>query len=119
MMKLKGSKGLSRVVVLIALIALALVAIIVVRIARNNINNSLEDMDNEIVIAAERKASLELVQNDLFTEAVYDAENKKFVDPLKAKTTVVPYGSSKEHQGKYLLITIAEDQSVITEWVKP
>ena len=119
MEKFKSQKGISRMVVLVAVIAVALIAIIAIRQFTRGTEQVLEDMDNRIVIAAERKAKLEYMQNDLINQVVYDAENKKFVDPEKARFSIEPYGSAKDHKGKYLLVTIENGENISSEWVAP
>ncbi|SEK92371.1 hypothetical protein SAMN04487770_10479 [Butyrivibrio sp. ob235] len=106
-------------VVLVAVIAVCLIAIIVfIKLGRST-ESALEDVDEQLVITAEHEARLEYMQNDLITQVVYDAENKTFVDPTMAKSTVEPYGSSKKNRGKYLLITIGNDETVSSKWVTP
>ncbi|WP_029324008.1 hypothetical protein [Butyrivibrio sp. AE3004] len=119
--KIKDSRGIARTVALFALIAFVLVAIIAIRIIRIQAEKKFEDMDETIVASAEREAQVNYLQDDSLydTVAVFDIETKKFIEPAKAKQTVKPYGNSKEHQGKYLLITFEEDHSISSKWVAP
>ena len=115
----KNQKGISRILVLVAAVALALIVVIIIRVVMIKTEQVLEDMDSQIVIAAEHKAKLEYTANDSLREAVYDNENKVFVDPMEARTTIEPYGSSKKHKGKYLLVTIDAGENVSSEWITP
>ncbi|WP_026509068.1 MULTISPECIES: hypothetical protein [unclassified Butyrivibrio] len=119
--KIRNSKGIARAVAILALIAAVLVAIIVYRIVRINTEKPLVEMDETIVISAEREALVNYLQDDSLTGtvAVFDIESKKFIEPATAKQTVKPYGNSKEHKGKYLLITFGEDHSISSKWVAP
>ena len=116
---IRNQKGISRLVVLVAMIALALVAVIAIKAILNTTEKALEDVDAQLVVTAEHEALLEHTRNDLITEVVYDAENKSFVDPNEAKIKVEPYGSSKKNKGKYLLITIIDDDNISSQWVTP
>lgn len=119
--KIRNSKGIARTVVLFALIAFILLAIIAIRIIRGNAEETKISMDETIVTSAEREALINYMQDDSLTNtvAVFDIETKKFIEPATAKQTVKPYGNSKEHQGKYLLITFGEDHSISSKWVAP
>ena len=119
MRKISDTKGLSRIVVLAIVIAIALIVVLAVKIFNNKSQQALRDIDDQIVITAEREARLFRVQDDIKKEIVYDALNKTFVDAKEARTKVEPYGSAKENQGKYLLITFGEDDEIISKWVKP
>ena len=121
MNKVRDGKGIARTVALFALIAFVLVAIIAIKIIRSNAEETLIDMDNAIVTSAEREALVNYMQDDSLTDtvAVFDIETKKFIEPATAKQTVKPYGNSKEHRGKYLLITFGEDHSISSKWVAP
>ena len=119
MRRLFSTKGVSRIVVLAVALAIALVLLVAISFFKKGTESTLQDMDRQVEIAAEHEARLIYTQNDMLEEAVYDAENKTFVDPKEAINSVEPYGSSKEHQGKYLLIIFGEDENIILKWVNP
>ncbi len=120
MRKLSNTKGLSRIVLLAIVLAIALIVVVVIKVVNMRTESALQDMDRQVEIAAEHEARLVYTQNDMLDKMVYDAQNKIFVDPMEAKSTVKPYGSSKEHQGKYLLIAFSEDDNnVVLQWVNP
>ena len=119
MRKLFNSKGLSRIVLVAIVFAIALVVLVAIKVATMKTESTLQDMDRQVEIAAEHKARLAYTQNDMLEKMVYDATNKTFVDPMEAVSTVEPYGSSKEHQGKYLLIVFGDEENITLEWVNP
>ena len=117
--RLKSNKGVSRLIVIVAVIAIALVGLVILPLANKYANDRANETDAYYVTTAEREARVEFIQNRMTIEKVFNTENKKFVDPKEAKKTVKPYGTSKEHLGKYLLVKVDEDGNITTTWVTP
>ena len=116
---LKKTKGISRMVVLLVIVAALLVAAIVYPIARNASNNRANEVDAQYITTATKEAQVQYLNNYKGFTAVFDTETKQFVDESTAKKTVNPYGTSEEHQGKYLLITVDDSGNVSSEWATP
>jgi len=110
---------MSRLVVLFFVVAICLVAIIAYPIANKATNDRANSVDEGYLTAAEKEAKVLYLGNYKGFTAVFDTESKKFIDEKTAKKTVNPYGTSKEHQGKYLLITVDDNGDVTSEWITP
>ncbi|SDB15102.1 hypothetical protein [Butyrivibrio sp. INlla16] len=121
MNRIKDSKGIARTVALFALIALVLITIIAIRIVRIKAEETKRNMDDTIVVSAEREALINYLQDDSLTDtvAIFDIDTKKFIEPAQAKLTIEPYGNSKENLGKYLQIKFGKDHSISSKWVAP
>lgn len=117
--KLRSHQGLSQIFFIFGLIAIVLLLMIAIPVVKNNINNKMNDVDEEQIVFAEHQALLVYQANNEAFTAVFDTETKKFVDRKKARTTVTPYGTSKEHQGMYILITVDENGKISSEWISP
>ena len=115
----KLSCGMSRLVVILAIIAVALIGLIAYPISKSIMNNRANEVDANYITTATKEAQVEYLNNYKGFTAVFDTETKKFVDETTAKKTVNPYGTSKEHQGKYLLITVNDKGDVSAEWITP
>ncbi len=113
------NKGMSRLVVLVMIAAIALVGAIIIPIVMKEANETANETDAYYVSTAKREAKVEFLQTKNAVEKVFDTETKKFVDPETAKKTVNPYGTSKEHQGMYLLVKVDEEGNITTTWIKP
>ena len=117
--KIKSKSGMSLVVLITFIVALVLVLIIVIPIALGYANGKMNDLDSEQVTFAERQARVEYQTNNKAFSAIFDTENKSFVDEKVARTTVTPYGTSEENIGKYLKVTVDEKGNVSTTWISP
>lgn len=82
-------------------------------------NDRANEVDEQYITAAEKEATVIYLNDFKGFTAVFNTETKKFVDVSEAKKTVNPYGTSEEHKGKYLLITVDNDGKVSSEWVTP
>lgn len=119
MSRLREKDGVAAVIVIIFFIALALVLMIFTPIISNRADEELNAIDEKYVNTAEKEAKILYAQyNEAFSE-VFDAETKKFYKINDARKSVNPYGSSKEHIGKYILVTVDEKGSVTYEWISP
>ncbi len=116
---MNNSKGISRFVVIFVVIAVALVGVIVLPIINNIADDRANEVDAQYITTAEKEATVQYLNNYEGFTAVFDTETKKFVDESTAKKTVNPYGTSEEHQGKYLLITVDDKGNVSSEWITP
>jgi competence protein ComGC len=110
---------MSGVVIFLVIVAVALLLIIIVPILIRNSDTVLDTTDQKLVETAEYQANIEYQQSPHAFAAVYDGERKKFVDQKAARTTVTPYGTSKDHQGKYILVTVDKDGNISSEWILP
>ncbi len=113
------SRGVSRAVAILLITALVLVAIIAVPIINGISDRRMAAVDSQYVNTATKEARVLYLNNYKGFTAVFDTESKKFIDEKTAKKTVNPYGTSKEHQGKYLLITVNDKGDVSAEWITP
>lgn len=116
---IKSNSGVSRILVVFILLALVLVGMIVYPILKNVSNDRANEVDNQYITTATKEAQVQYLNNYKGFTAVFDTETKQFVDESTAKKTVNPYGTSEEHQGKYLLITVDDEGNVSAEWVTP
>ncbi len=119
MNRLKSKNGLTWVIAIFFLIALALVLVIVIPIIRSETNEDLNAMDQKYVVTAEKEASVRFIQDTKPFSEVYDTETKKFYSKSDARIKVTPYGSSKEHKGKYVLVTVDGNGNITSEWIAP
>jgi len=119
MKSMNNSKGISRAIVIFGIIAVALVGLIVYPIIQKSANDRANEVDSNYITTATKEAQVQYLNNYKGFTAVFDTETKKFVDETDAKKTVNPYGTSKEHQGKYLLITVNDKGNVSAEWITP
>jgi hypothetical protein len=117
--KIKSQSGTSRIIYIFGLIALALVMFIVLSKTTTKVDSGMDSVDKEQVIFAERQAEIEFQQSRKAFSLVFDTNNKRFVDKKTARSTVTPYGTSKEHQGKYLLVTVDEEGGISSKWISP
>jgi type III secretory pathway component EscR len=117
--KLIQQDGISRIVVVIFLVAILLVGMIFYPIVMKSANNRANEVDAQYITTATKEAQVQYLNNYKGFTAVFDTETKQFVDESTAKKTVNPYGTSEEHQGKYLLITVDDSGNVSSEWVTP
>ena len=104
---------------LLLTISVIIVAALVWIITSQKIDEKLISLDNSQVEFAEHQASIEYQKNYKPFTAVFDTETKQFVDKRTARMSVKPYGSSKEHQGMYLLITVDKDGNISSQWISP
>ena len=119
MIRQRLKRGSTRLTFLVVCIAFLLALMILVPKILQKSNSKMSELDIKQVEFAEHQASIEFQQNNKSFTAVFDTENKKFVDRKKARTTVTPYGTSTEHQGMYILITVDEDGNISSEWISP
>lgn len=116
---IKSQSGTSRIIYIFGLITLALVIVAFISFTNRKVDSVMNKVDKEQVIFAERQAEIEFQQNRKAFSLVFDTENKKFVDKKTARSTVKPYGTSKEHKGMYLLVTVDEEGDVSSQWISP
>lgn len=117
--KIKSQSGTSRIIYIFGLIALALGIIAFISFTNRKVDSGMNKVDKEQVIFAERQAEIEFQQKRKAFSLVFDTENKKFVDKKTARSTVKPYGTSNEHKGMYLLVTVDEEGDVSSQWISP
>lgn len=118
-LKLESHNGLSRMVIIVGLVALVLLLTVFIQFFSSKVGNGMNDLDQKQVTFAVRKATLEYEVNRRAFTSVFDTENKTFVDQRTARSSVTPYGTSKENQGKYILVTVDDDGNITTEWISP
>ena len=109
--------GISRAVVILTIIAVALIIAIAIPVVLSRTDAVKRDMDDLYVKAAEDEAYLRWVQEYEPFTAIYDSENKKFIDTGAPKWIVTPYGTSKEHEGMVLFVKVDENGDISTKWV--
>jgi ABC-type bacteriocin/lantibiotic exporter with double-glycine peptidase domain len=117
--KLKSHHGSNHIIVILGLVAIVLLLMIAIPVVKNNTDNKMNNVDEEQIVYAEHQASIEYQKNYKPFTAVFDTETKQFVDKRTARMSVKPYGSSKEHQGMYLLITVDKDGNISSQWISP
>lgn len=115
----RQKRGSTRLTFVVVCIAFVLVLLILVPKVLQKSNSKMSELDIKQEEFAEHQASIEFQQNNKSFTAVFDTENKKFVDQKKARSTVTPYGTSKEHQGMYILITVDENGNISSKWISP
>ena len=111
-------KGMARAVVLLAVIATALLIAIVVPVVRQRTDAAAKDMEDLYEQAAKDDAYLVFVQEGKSFTAIYDSENKRFVDERSSSERVNPYGVTKEHEGMILIVTVDTGGNIKTRWSK-
>ena len=114
-----NARNISKITFIIILLTFGVFALIIVMLISDNLNSKLYDIDTQQEIYAEHQASIEYQKNYKPFTAVFDTETKQFVDKRTARMSVKPYGSSKEHQGMYLLITVDKDGNISSQWISP
>ncbi|MBE5841659.1 MAG: hypothetical protein E7304_09650 [Butyrivibrio sp.] len=119
MNKTYWKKGISGIFIILLIILIALLIVILAPIISRDANDELNAMDNSMVVAAEKQAKVLYLQDLKAFKLVFDSQNKKFIDPSVAKRTVTPYGNSKEHSGKYILVTVDAEGNISSKWVSP
>ncbi len=111
-------RGISRAVVLLSIIATALIIAIAVPVIQSRKESMDSSLDDLYVKAAEDEAYLKWVQDNEPFSAIYDSENKTFVDKRTAMVTVTPYGTNREHEGMVLYVRVDESGNISTKWVQ-
>ncbi len=110
-------KGIARAVVLLAVIALALIIAIAVPLVRSKTQGVAKDMDDLYIRAAEDDSYLRWVQEGRPFSAIYDSENKRFIDIEGGMKKVEPYGTSQGHEGMVIYVKVDENGNIKTRWV--
>ena len=112
-------RGVSRAIVILSIIAAALIIAILTPVVMNAIDGKARDADALHVQTAINSARLRFVQENVPFNALYDSENKQFVDVGTGVEKVEPYGNSKEHEGQVIYLRVDENGEVFTKWVYP
>ncbi len=115
--KVLNRRGIARAVVLLAVIALALIIAIAVPLVRKRTQSVARDVDALYIQAAEDDSYLRWVQDGNPFSAIYDSENKKFIDIENGMKKVDPYGTSKEHEGMVIYVKVDANGNIKTRWV--
>ena len=115
MKKLRYDSGTARLIVIMAAFCIVLFALALIPIAGQFTQSKLKSLDDEYVTSALNKAKIDFVDMKGETKAVYDAENKCFVDVSEAKN-VTPYGNAKEHKGMVVVVTVDESGGISAAW---
>ena len=110
-------RGISRAVVLLAIIAIALIIAIAVPVVQSKKESMARSLDDLYVNSAEDEAYLRWVQENSSFSAIYDSENKTFIETGATMRTVTPYGEAKEHEGMVLFVKVSDNGSISTKWV--
>ncbi len=100
-----------------AVIALALIIAIAVPLVRKRTQSVARDVDALYIQAAEDDSYLRWVQDGNPFSAIYDSENKKFIDIENGMKKVDPYGTSKEHEGMVIYVKVDANGNIKTRWV--
>ncbi len=117
--KVLNRRGTSRAIVILAIIASALIIAILVPVVMNALDGKAREADDLHVQTAVNSARLRFVQENVPFNALYDSENKRFVDIGKGTEKVEPYGNSKQNEGKIIYLRVDENGDVYTKWVYP
>ena len=112
-------RGVSRAIVILSIIAAMLIIAILTPFVKNAIDRRAIEADNLHVQTAVNSARLRFVQENVAFNAIYDCENKKFVDVGTGVEKVEPYGNAKVHEGQVLYLRVDESGEVFTKWVYP
>ncbi len=115
--KVLNRRGISRAVVLLTIVALALIIAIAVPVAHSKKEEMARSVDDLYVKAAEDEAYLRWVQDGQPFSAVYDSENKNFIDVASGMRKANPYGELKEHAGMVLFVKVDNEGNISTKWV--
>ncbi len=115
--QLSNNRGVSRAVVLLALIAAALLIAIIVPVVQNKNDDYARSVDDLYVKAAEDDAYLQWIQTEKPFSAIYDSENKKFIEAEIGRNIIPPYGTSREHEGMVVYVTVDDNGNIRTKWV--
>lgn len=110
-------RGISRAVVLLTLIAIALIIAIAVPVVQSKKEEMARSVDELYVKAAKDEAYLRWVQDNNPFSAIYDSENKIFIEKGSGMRIVTPYGEMKEHVGMVLFVKVDEKGNISTKWV--
>ncbi len=110
-------RGISRAVVLLTIIAVALIIAIAVPVARSRSQKVKRDMDDLYVRTAEDDAYLRWALENKPFSAIYDSENKRFIDISTKMSKAPPYGTAKEHEGMVIFVKVDEEGNIYTKWV--
>ena len=117
--KLYEKKGIARLIVILIIVAICLALVIVIPIIINSSESVAQKADSDHENTANDSAYIEWAANGAF-EAVYDAYNKKFISlDEDAAFKVEGYGSSKENEGKVLVVEADELGNTSVKWVYP
>ncbi len=112
-----NTRGIARAVVLLAVIALALIIAIAVPLVQKRTQGVAKDMDDLYIQAAEDDSYLRWVQEGRPFSAIYDSENKRFVDIENGMKMVNPYGTSEQHEGMVIFVKVDVNGNIKTRWV--
>lgn len=114
-----NKRGVSRAVVLLAIIAACLIIAIIIPVATGVVERRAREADDLHEQTAINSARLRFVQEEIPFNAIYDCENKQFVDLGTGVGVVEPYGNSKEHEGLVIYLRVNEKGEVFIKWVDP
>ncbi len=112
-------RGISRAVVLLTIIAACLIIAILIPIASGELDIKAREADELHEQTATNSARLRFVQEGEPFNAIYDCENKQFVDLGTGASVVEPYGNSKKHEGLVIYIRVDKSGEVFIKWVDP
>ncbi len=112
-------RGIARAVVLLAIIAALLVLAILVPVVLKALDSRAVQADELQEQTAYNAARLRFVQENVDFTALFDNENKQFVDTGTGTKMVTPYGNSKEHEGQVIFVRVDKSGEVHLKWVNP
>lgn len=112
-------RGISRAIVLLSIIAACLIIAILIPVVSSVLDSKAREADELHEQTAINSARLRFVQEEIPFNAIYDCENKQFVDLGTGVGVVEPYGNSKEHEGLVIYLRVNEKGEVFIKWVDP
>ena len=113
-----NQKGSAVLVWILASIALVMVLLIAVPAVGNSIERNRIEKDERHEQTAWDSAYLRYAAGDHDFEAVYDYENKQWIENLNG-IAIDGYGESKENKGKVIFAKCDTDGNIILKWEDP
>ena len=114
----KDKKGLALAIWIELLLVFILLILLLTPLCMNLHQFFLEDAEKRHEETAYDSLIMEYAADGEDFEAIYDAVNKRFVDPGHV-SEVKPYGRSKKNKGKLLYVTIDSEGNIKETWVLP
>lgn len=119
--KLSDVRGIAAIIVLLVIAVLIMSVIVLIPIITDGgekANRAQDDRQEETAI---NSAKARVTAYESGFKAVYDAENKRFVEDLsiEALKEIKPYGQSKEHLNMVLYVVASDQGNVTLDWFDP
>lgn len=118
--KIKDKKGYAAII-LILLVAILIMIVLILYPSFIDLGKSTKDkLDSDYEQTAEDSAYMKYMADGQGFVAVYDSENKTFIDQIASKREfgkITSYGESDDHKGKLILVRVDDSGDISLTWI--